>query len=517
MKKLDKSLYRFLPSFVKDFDHWLLLNMPLIWSTRVHMILFIGIVYILISYAIIATLQTQISWITNPEVFITVGCILGAFGLIWWYLLQDRYDTRINHALPSRLDGFKRTAIYLLISFVFLGIGFGPAAIHTLNLRNSLHKGEFLSTLKADANQYGMDLDRRMFSPYSGLSHDFHRIYQYYEYDQESFTSKRNLFQHYLDEEFDTFQIPSEGSEPELVKEYFAPGSLKVHHLFRVDLAIDQYAGARDIRWQFVNPYDRQYRNSSITEGSHVSFYFVKMGEHTRISFADYSDLMHATHYANDYFNLSEFKSMDELAQLSNLSVRKQVAFNNQMEAIAESLSIVPSSSDWEEVILATGAIIISVTYFLLLFIAVVNLFSLKQLIVGLVVGGVAVFILVGSYMYLTHEILEIREKEAIKGLAYWGSGLLFVLQIRLLFLKRLQRTAVFFWQFVVYLTPLALFGLYMFFMIWYQETYNPMFFKANVDFFWIKLSLSILTLAYFFVVTPLQTRFLYKLYCMPR
>jgi len=115
-----------MPGFLKRAEQKLLLNKPLIWSTRVHLVLYYGILYNLLLAGLSYLAPLDVLGDTNEEYWISFQIIIAAIaGIIWLiYLLRfnvfKKYGTiKPLHALTTFLLYFVSTGIIVLSVFIY--------------------------------------------------------------------------------------------------------------------------------------------------------------------------------------------------------------------------------------------------------------------------------------------------------------------------------------------------------------------------------------------------------------
>ena len=88
MNRFDK----FLPNFMKQFNHYLLLNKPNLWATRVHMVVFLGLFFSLILVGIFFLLPMNY-WVRSEiTTYISFVSIFSVISLIIWLIYLFRFN-----------------------------------------------------------------------------------------------------------------------------------------------------------------------------------------------------------------------------------------------------------------------------------------------------------------------------------------------------------------------------------------------------------------------------------------
>ena len=123
---------RFVPDFLQDADHYLLINYPHIWATKIHYLLFfVGGMTVLALFQLIF-LGPELSDIAHPKhVFGIMMIPFGLAGLIWlWKMNTFRVEKRYGETRNQ--DAFIRQ---LLIFTGLLAIVIGPL-LYTMQYHN---------------------------------------------------------------------------------------------------------------------------------------------------------------------------------------------------------------------------------------------------------------------------------------------------------------------------------------------------------------------------------------------
>ena len=131
MRILEKMKSWFLPAFLRNFDHKLLLNNPVLWTSRAHLVSWLGLLSLAILALIFFTIPNDPrheSVVYLPTFFILIVSIVGM--IIWLiYLLRFNVFKRFGtYTWKSMLGSF-------LLLFASLGwfvlLPFLPSAIET--------------------------------------------------------------------------------------------------------------------------------------------------------------------------------------------------------------------------------------------------------------------------------------------------------------------------------------------------------------------------------------------------
>src|SRR5690606_35501579 len=102
IKKLFKGLARVTPDFIHRVDDYLITWRPLIWSTRLHYVIFYSLFSLPAFALIVLTLPISPSSVYIPIYISYLSIILGFIALGLWFYSQSLYNIRKSHGKVGR-------------------------------------------------------------------------------------------------------------------------------------------------------------------------------------------------------------------------------------------------------------------------------------------------------------------------------------------------------------------------------------------------------------------------------
>lgn len=112
---------RIVPSFLRDWDHYLLLHHPLLWSSRIHFITWYGVEAMLLLLLLIWLYPINPNNVPEVAPLCYIVILLSCIPFIYWLSKQRQYDdTAINSTHKFHL--LYRYIVYLCCVAIFAGI-----------------------------------------------------------------------------------------------------------------------------------------------------------------------------------------------------------------------------------------------------------------------------------------------------------------------------------------------------------------------------------------------------------
>jgi|GEM_PF-1394653 len=176
---LQRTLQRFIPSFLKEIDRRLLTDHPVLWTTKIHYVLFYGSLGVAL-YLFLGLLQPlRIDNVPSLEARYLLMLFPAGIGLLLWAYYVNLFNVRASFGQISRFQELRNLLIYsgIIGMFVLLPL----AHVNILNYRVS----NILSDQEISEDMNKLNLGSYMIYKNFYL-HDFkHEIKQEYELDNE--------------------------------------------------------------------------------------------------------------------------------------------------------------------------------------------------------------------------------------------------------------------------------------------------------------------------------------------
>ncbi len=180
---------RFIPSFLKKLDDYLLRNYPNLWVTNVHYVLF----YTLILDAILFGFSWMFGFSLKdpvPEIELSFALMIvpAILVLVFWFIKQARYNVDKNFGKLSLLRDFQNYLVYFVVIFAIYTVASVIPFTLVSKVKNSITTEELMEDVKTLNQGYVYFDGYGVFSEYGEITlHRMEYVYLYdYEYGYES-------------------------------------------------------------------------------------------------------------------------------------------------------------------------------------------------------------------------------------------------------------------------------------------------------------------------------------------
>jgi hypothetical protein len=180
------KLSKFIPSFLKKIDRYLLLKYPTIWVTNIHFLLFYGLLIDLIlfgsSYLLTEYRPYDTDFRIENSVLLMLIPTIALFVL--WFIYQARYNVDKNYGKLTLKQDFTNFLFYWLSTIVIYSLVVMIAFGKTEKIKQSINEAELFEDIKT-YNKLCVYDDYLTFSEYNSDPYNSNRI---------SFDSKTNVY-----------------------------------------------------------------------------------------------------------------------------------------------------------------------------------------------------------------------------------------------------------------------------------------------------------------------------------
>ncbi|MEL6593715.1 MAG: hypothetical protein AAFQ68_26675, partial [Bacteroidota bacterium] len=163
---MQRTLRKFIPAFLRRLDHDWLLNRPFLWATRIHYVLFFGLLGLVAS--LVAGLVHTISPADIPRstAYLSLVGVATLLGLgYWWFLLSQTFSREVHESAIWRRNLILIMAGSLLLVSVPLS-GWFVMERRAVEVRKDLQIDLDIDCLQKGLHFFESRLPMKMYSTY---------------------------------------------------------------------------------------------------------------------------------------------------------------------------------------------------------------------------------------------------------------------------------------------------------------------------------------------------------------
>lgn len=127
----------FAPSIINTLDEHLLINNPTIWSTRVHLVLYYGGLFLLFLFGLSWLVPNDARNDTNIGVWATIISIISLIGIVFWIIYLLRFNVFKRFGEQKTGDGITTFLLYFLAIGIFIMAPFIPSYVETIRAQKA--------------------------------------------------------------------------------------------------------------------------------------------------------------------------------------------------------------------------------------------------------------------------------------------------------------------------------------------------------------------------------------------
>ena len=149
---------KILPKYLKKIDHNLLINYPLLWSSKILHVLWIAIIVLSINLLLSWVYPLEFFNIPNRTIFFFYSCFYSSALFITWLFLQQLFDFQLIHK-GKRTYHFKGLMLFYSITIIIFLSAFIPYNFFNARINNFISDPNLPVLLEND--YYFSRLNRR--------------------------------------------------------------------------------------------------------------------------------------------------------------------------------------------------------------------------------------------------------------------------------------------------------------------------------------------------------------------
>jgi len=137
-----KNKRPFAPSIINTLDEHLLINNPAVWSTRVHLVVYYGGLFLLFLFGLSWLVPNDARNDTNIGVWATIISIVSLIGVVFWIIYLLRFNVFKRFGEQKMGDGITTFLLYFLAVGIFVMAPFIPSYVETIRAQKAYKKSK---------------------------------------------------------------------------------------------------------------------------------------------------------------------------------------------------------------------------------------------------------------------------------------------------------------------------------------------------------------------------------------
>jgi hypothetical protein len=133
-----------MPGFLKKSDQKLLLNKPGIWSTRTHLVLYYGVMFILFLAVLCFLEPTDVRGDSTTKYWIGFVSVISGIGIIAWLIYLLRFNVFKKYGNINRLHGLGSFILYFIAAGVFVLFPFVHPVVESIRANMAYSSNEIV-------------------------------------------------------------------------------------------------------------------------------------------------------------------------------------------------------------------------------------------------------------------------------------------------------------------------------------------------------------------------------------
>ncbi len=161
---------RFIPSFLKQIDNYLLLNHPIIWISKIHYVIFYGIITTVLSALSGIVIPVSLSHPQDLALWYFLFTILAIIALCFWVYHNVIFNLEKKFGKRHWVDEYKIFLVNFCCVFVLASFPIAFTAIYNARFANTVSNAEFINDINTlnkgeayvmmdDINNYSSNYD----------------------------------------------------------------------------------------------------------------------------------------------------------------------------------------------------------------------------------------------------------------------------------------------------------------------------------------------------------------------
>jgi hypothetical protein len=138
-----------MPGFLKKADQKLLLNKPGIWSTRIHLVLYYGVLFMLLLALVCFLEPTDVRGDSNTEYWTGFVSVISGIGIIVWLIYLLRFNVFKKYGNINRWHGLGTFILYFISSGVFVLFPFVHPVVESVRANMAYSSEEIVRDINA--------------------------------------------------------------------------------------------------------------------------------------------------------------------------------------------------------------------------------------------------------------------------------------------------------------------------------------------------------------------------------
>src|SRR5687767_10586332 len=137
------------PRWLKTAEQKLLLNKPGIWSTRIHLVLYYGVLFILVLAALCFFEPWDVRSQSTTELWIGFVSIISGIGLIVWLIYLLRFNVFKKYGIIHPLYGLITFVLYFIATGIIVLFTYVHPVVESVRANRAFGNEEIVQDMNA--------------------------------------------------------------------------------------------------------------------------------------------------------------------------------------------------------------------------------------------------------------------------------------------------------------------------------------------------------------------------------
>ncbi|MFT3845585.1 MAG: hypothetical protein QM725_11060 [Lacibacter sp.] len=322
------------PAFINQLDEYLLLNSPVTWTARTHLVVYYAILF--------SAVLTVLSFIVPADprndstvfVWVSLTAVLSAIGFIVWCIFLFRFNVFKRFGEDKPFDALKTFLLFFISVLFMIAPCYIPPAVESIRANAAFGNEELVNDLNA-INTKICQLE------YDSLEHNWYA---------SKYIVRDTLTDRYYDQDDETIERSSQNKEYKIIdtasfryKKENADSVVKINdstwhfytcpsYIFLSDYNTDRYTKAKALgSISLFNLVIRKYQKHDLTKTKNELNELLKKYSTEKFNYSYYSDLVTAVDRNRNYHDKIEEKyNLSHIGNsFSNLREKKYRWYTN--------------------------------------------------------------------------------------------------------------------------------------------------------------------------------------------
>ncbi len=137
------------PSFINHLDDYLLLNKPVTWTTRAHLVIYYTLVFSAVLTVLSFIVPSDPRSDSSVFVWVTLTAVLSVIGFITWCIFLFRFNVFKRFGEDKPFDALKTFLLYFIAVLFMVAPCYIPPAVESIRANNAFGNEELVSDINS--------------------------------------------------------------------------------------------------------------------------------------------------------------------------------------------------------------------------------------------------------------------------------------------------------------------------------------------------------------------------------